>query len=232
MDVYIPAVMPSPGFRNANRVHEAFTAGVEKRFLIWLAKRTPQWLNSDHLTLLGFFSIVAAGLCFGLSRWNGYLFPLACIFIALNWLGDSLDGTLARVRDQQRPRYGFYIDHIVDCIGSTALVGGLAFSGKMRPEIGLALLIMYLLLMAESFLATYTLGRFHMSRGSFGPTELRILLIIGALRIWHHPNVNLWGQQVQLLDVAGVIASLGMFAMLLATACRHTAELFREEPLP
>lgn len=232
MDVYVPEILPCEGFRNAKRVHDALTAGLEKRLLIWLAKRTPRAINSDHLTALGFLSIIAAGVCFGLARFRPELFPVACIFIFLNWLGDSLDGTLARVRDQQRPRYGFYVDHIVDCIGTTALLAGLAASGRMTSIIALAVLIAYLLLMAESFLATYTLGRFHMSRGSFGPTELRIVLIVGTLRIWERPFLNLWGDQLLLFDIGGLIASLGMAAMLIATAWRHTVELFRQERLP
>lgn len=232
MDVYVPSSLAINTFQSAKRVHEALTADLEKRLLIWLAHRVPAPINSDHLTALGFFSIIAAGACFALSRFCVEFLALACIFLVLNWLGDSLDGTLARVRDQQRPRYGFYVDHIADCLGCTALFGGLALSGRMTPVNALAVLIAYLLLMAESFLATYTLGRFHMSRGFFGPTELRIVLIVGAVKIWRSPTVHLWGQNFFIFDVGGVIACIGMSAMLLATAWQHTIELFRDEPLP
>lgn len=232
MDVYVPEFTPREGFRNATRVHQALTAGVEKRILIWLAQRTPLSINSDHLTALGFASIVGAGAAFAIAKYDRRSLVAVCVLLALNWLGDSLDGTLARVRDQQRPRYGFYVDHVVDCLGSTALFAGIALSGFMSPVLALITIIAYLLLMAESFLATYTLGRFHMSRGFFGPTELRIVLAIGAWRLWSDPTLSLWGRDVLLFDVGGTIASAGMLAMLLVTAARHTAELFRQERLP
>src|SRR5436305_3054695 len=98
-------------FSEARRVQNSLLATAEKKTLIWLAKRTPAWINSDHLTLLGFLSLVGVAAAYYLARW----FPMALLVVnfclALNWLGDSLDGTLARVRNCQRPRYGFYVDH-------------------------------------------------------------------------------------------------------------------------
>ncbi len=98
-----------------------------------MAERTPVWINSDHLTSLGFVAQVMAGVSYALSRWNRYWLLAVIGFLALNWLGDSLDGTLARVRQQLRPRYGFYVDHIVDSFGGLALMAGLALSGYMHP---------------------------------------------------------------------------------------------------
>ena len=100
--------------------------------------------------------------------------------LAVNWFGDSLDGTVARVRGHQRPRYGYYVDHVVDLVNATALFAGMAFSGLMDPRLGLALLVGYVLLCAESFLATHAVGVFRISFSGMGPTELRILLSIGA----------------------------------------------------
>src|SRR4051812_1569365 len=97
-------------FKPAARIHLSITAAAEKRVLIWMAEHAPQWVNSDHLTLLGLLAQFCAGVCYALARWNRYMLLISIIFIALNWLGDSLDGTLARVRQQQRPRYGFYVD--------------------------------------------------------------------------------------------------------------------------
>ena len=102
-------------------------------------------------------------------------------FLVLNWFGDSLDGTLARVRNRQRPRYGFYVDHILDALGMSFLMAGLALSGYMSPLVAGTFLILYLLLSIEIYLATYTIGTFHLSYWRFGPTELRILLVIGNL---------------------------------------------------
>ena len=119
--------------------------------------------------------------------------------IALNWLGDSLDGTLARVRGQERPRYGFYVDHMVDIFGAVALMCGLGCSGFLHWQTAIAMLIAFLLLASESYLATYTLSRFQMSQGVFGPTEIRILLIIGNLALLHSPYATLFGHKIAAL---------------------------------
>src|ERR1700733_10643045 len=168
-------------FLTATRVQQSFVAAAEKRTLAWLAERTPRRINSDHLTLLGFVAQCLAGVCYALAKWNRYSLLLGIVFLVLNWFGDSLDGTLARVRNCQRPRYGFYIDHILDAVGRWVLIGGLAVSGYISPTIAAVFLIVYLLLSIEIYLATYTVGVFHLSYWNFGPTELRILLIVGNL---------------------------------------------------
>ena len=143
-----------------------------------------------------------------------------------------MDGTLARVRNQQRPRYGFYVDHMVDIFGATALMSGLGFSGLVHWQVAIAMLIAFLLLSAESYLATYTLSCFQMSQGVFGPTEIRILLIIGNLALLRSPYATVFGHRYLLFDVGGVIAALAMAVMAMAITVRHTAELYRREPLP
>src|SRR6202142_1092071 len=147
-------------FRQATRIQQSLSAGYEKRLLIWLAERTPSQINSDHLTALGFAAQLLTGAAYAMSRYSRAWLIAAIGFLALNWLGDSLDGTLARVRQQQRPRYGFYVDHILDSIGSVALMAGLALSGYMSWPIALAILVLFLLLSIQSFLAWYTLGAF------------------------------------------------------------------------
>src|SRR5690242_20031595 len=174
--------MPSsPAFKQAERSHTSFLAAAEKRALIRTAERLPAWINSDHLTMLGFLALVGAGACYAATRWYAPALLWVIPLLALNWFGDSLDGTLARVRNRQRPRYGFYVDHVLDAIGTFFLLAGLAFSGYMTPAVACAFLIAYLLLSIEIYLATYTIGTFHLSYWSFGPTELRILLVIGNL---------------------------------------------------
>src|SRR5580704_16494365 len=110
------------------RINQSLTASVEKRALQWMAERAPRWVSSDQLTLLGLCAQVGAGICYALSRYNRYVLLLVILCIALNWFGDSMDGTLARVRCQTRPRYGFYVDHMVDIFGSVALMCGLGCS--------------------------------------------------------------------------------------------------------
>ena len=227
------ATMKDQGvFRTARRVNRSLTAGIEKRALLWMAERAPKWVSSDQLTLLGLTAQVGAGICYALARFNRFALLLVILCIVLNWLGDSLDGTLARVRRQQRPRYGFYVDHMVDIFGSTALMCGLGFSGLLHWQTALAMLIAFLLLSSESYLATYTLSCFELSQGLFGPTEIRILLIIGNLALLRSPYSTLFGHRMLLFDLGGTIAAVSMFAMAIAVTVRHTAELYRQEPLP
>ena len=166
-------------FKTARRVNQALTARLEKRVLQWMAERAPGWVTSDRLTLLGLGAQIGAGVCYALTRFDRRALLLVIVCLALNWLGDSLDGTLARVRRQERPRYGFYVDHMVDIFGSAALMCGLGCSGLLHWPMAMAMLIAFLVLSSESYLATYTLSCFKLSQGMFGPTEIRILLVDG-----------------------------------------------------
>ncbi len=218
-------------FRPAPRVNDALTARMEKRALEWMAGRAPKWLTSDQLTLLGLSGQVGAGVFYALSRYNRYALLLVILCLALNWLGDSMDGTLARVRRQQRPRYGFYVDHMVDLFGTVVLMCGLGFSGFLHWPTAIAMMVGFLLLSSESYLATYTLSCFEISRGIFGPTELRILLIAGNLALLRSPYSTLFGYKMLLFDLGGAIGAAGMLLTAIFVTMRHTAELYRREPL-
>ncbi|HEY2497829.1 MAG TPA: hypothetical protein VGK24_12240 [Candidatus Angelobacter sp.] len=219
-------------FHEARRIQQSFLANAEKRTLIWLAARTPAWINSDHLTLLGLVSMAGAGAAYWWSslRPAGLLLVILCL--ALHWLGDSLDGTLARFRDHSRPRYGFYVDHIVDAFSAVFLLGGLSLSGYMAPAVALGLLIAYLMLSVEIYLATYAVGDFKISYYKMGPTELRILLSIGNLALLWKSTVHLFGRMHRLFDVAGTLGISGMLLIMVISAVRNTVRLYREEPLP
>jgi len=219
-------------FQTARRVNEALTARMEKRALQWMAERAPGWLSSDQLTVLGFVAQVGAGVCYALSRYDRRALLLVIVCLVLNWFGDSMDGTLARVRGQQRPRYGFYVDHMVDIFGSTALMCGLSVSGLLHWQTAAAMLVAFLLLSSESYLATYSLSRFQMSQGIFGPTEIRILLIIGNLALLRSEYATLFGHRMLLFDLGGTIAAVSMFVMVMWITMRHTAELYRQDLLP
>jgi phosphatidylglycerophosphate synthase len=218
-------------FQNAARSHTSFLAAAEKRALIAIAKRLPLWINSDHLTAMGFIGLIAAGVSYALAK----QYPVALLFVipllAINWFGDSLDGTLARVRDCQRPRYGFYLDHILDAIGMSVLIGGMALSGYISPIVAALFLIAYLLLSIEIYLATYALGVFHLSYWSFGPTELRILLVIGNLFAFRRPDVTIAGHSFLLFDVGFAIGACALAVILLQASFRHTRELYIQEPM-
>jgi archaetidylinositol phosphate synthase len=222
---------PSRDFRSANRIHGSFLANAEKRALIWMAKRTPSFINSDQLTILGSIAMMLAGASYWMARWYPPALLLTNLLLALNWLGDSLDGTLARVRDQQRPRYGFYVDHIVDILGAALLLGGLALSRYMTPVLALLVLIAFLILSAEVYLATYCLGDFHLSFWRMGPTEARILLAIGNCALLARPAVKIFDAQLQLFDVGGAIAAAGMLLAAVIAGVQHARQLYSEEPI-
>ena len=222
-----PQVSAMPGFQNATRIHGSFLAAAEKRALIWMAERMPRSINSDHLTALGFIAQLATGACYALAGRDRRMLLVVIVCLALNWFGDSLDGTLARVRQQQRPRYGFYVDHMIDAIGATAMMVGLALSGYMHPVIAIGLLIAFLLLSIQSYLATYTIGEFHLSFWRFGPTELRILLAIGNLALFRWAWV-IHGRY-RLFDIGGAIGLVGMSLMLIVSSLNNTLRLYREE---
>jgi archaetidylinositol phosphate synthase len=231
MNTHPPTTKNEEVFTPARRVNRALTASIEKRALEWMAARAPNWLNSDQLTVLGLTAQIGAGVGYAFSRYNRYALTLVILCLVLNWFGDSMDGTLARVRCQQRPRYGFYIDHMVDIFGSIALMCGLGFSGFLHWQTAIAMLIAFLLLSGESYLATCTLSRFQLSQGIFGPTEIRILLISGNLALLHSPYSTVFGHRILLFDLGGSIAAACMFATAILITARHTAELYRAEPL-
>ena len=216
-------------FKDAARAQVSLLAPIEKKCLIWLAERMPAWLNSDHLTVIGFVAMVMAGLSYWLARWDRTALLLVILWLVVNWFGDSLDGTLARVRNKLRPRYGFYVDHVIDAVGTFFLLAGLGLSGYQSPAIALGLIIAYFLISIEVYLATYTLGTFRLSHYKFSPTELRILLSIGNLIVLYRPTVHLFGHELRLFDVGGAVGIVGMVLIFLTSAVRNTITLYRAE---
>src|SRR5215212_6710739 len=213
------------------REHNSVLAAAEKRLLVAIAHRLPRAVTSDHLTLLAFAAMVLAGVGYARAHHNAIWLWIVIGALALNWFGDSLDGTVARVRRLERPRYGFYIDHMVDIVGITALISGLACSGFMTPVIALALLVAYLLVSGEVFLATSVHRVFRMSFAGFGPTELRIVLGIGTFALRQDPHVSLlWLGRVPLFDVGGIIATAGLLVALVVSVWRNASHLARLEP--
>src|ERR1700720_478165 len=218
-------------FENATRLQNSFTAATERKALLWLAARMPSSINSDHLTVLGFAAMFLAGCSYAFARCTPWGLLLATLFLALNWFGDSLDGTLARVRNRQRPRYGFYVDHMIDSFGALFLMGGLAASGYSDWRIAMGLLVAFLLLSIESYLASYTLAIFRLSFAKFGPTEIRILLGTANSVLFFLPAARISGWSHHLLDIGGAIAIVAMTAMAIFAAVTHTLSLYRQEPL-
>jgi archaetidylinositol phosphate synthase len=216
--------------------HARTSEFVLKRFERWalprMAARLPGWVVPDHLTVLGLLASTAIGAAYALANRNEAWLWLANAALIVNWFGDSLDGTLARYRKIERPRYGYYLDHLTDAYSTLAIGLGLGFSPYMLMAVGLAIVIAYLLLSINVYLETHVFKEFSFSYGNLGPTEVRIILIglnITALSIGPLPFTVL-GVGATVFDVVGLAAAGGMIAMLLGRAIRNLRSLARMEP--
>jgi phosphatidylglycerophosphate synthase len=225
-------VKSSASFQAETRVQQSVLTTLEKRVLHWLALRIPDRINSDHLTLLALFAMVSVGASYWLSRYTPVGLVLATFWLAVNWFGDSLDGTLARVRAQQRPRYGYYVDHVVDVVGVLFLFGGLGLSGYLHPAVAATLLIAYFLLSLEVYLATHSLGRFQMSFFGVGPTELRLVLAAVNVALLITDPPHLAGSTLTVLDAGALAGAAALVFTFVVSACRNTRLLYRAEPMP
>ena len=213
------------------RLHTSLLAASEKRLLIWIAERLPRWIHSDHLSTLGLASMAGAGAAFWLTGSDPVVGAgLVVLCLALNWFGDGLDGTVARVRDQQRPRYGYYVDHVIDLAGTALLFAGLAASGHMNPTVAALVVAAFFLVSAEAYLATHTRGIFKMAFLGVGPTELRLLLAAGAFALITSPVVKPFGLfEMRLFDLGGILGTAGMVATFVVTSVVNTRALYFEE---
>ena len=215
-------------FREAPRVL-GLTGRIEKRLLLWMAARVPGAVTPDHLTLLGLVSLLACGVAYAFAGDRPWLLHAVNAGLVLNWLGDSLDGTLARHRRHERPRFGFYVDHLVDAFGALFLVGGLAVSGLTTPIVGASLLVAYFLLSIQTYLATYAIGRFKISWAGLGGTELRIVLAALNLAVMSRPQVTLAGRSFLVFDLVGATAAVALVVVSVVAGVRGTLALAREE---
>jgi archaetidylinositol phosphate synthase len=217
------------GFKNAPRLQKSFLTPLERKALDWLTRHMPAWVSSDQLTLLGFAAMLAAGGCYWLAQRRPSALLAVNVLLAVNWFGDSLDGSLARARNKQRPRYGFYVDHIVDAFGIISILCGLALSGYMTWTVAMAFLVTYFMLSIDVYLATYTIGTFKMSFYKFGPTELRILLAIGNAVAFLRPKARVLGGEYLLFDACAVVAIALMAVVIVVSVARNTITLYRAE---
>lgn len=224
-----PAVLGR--FQQETRVQQSLVTKLERQTLHWIAPRLPAVVNSDHLTLLALIAMIGVGASYWLSAITPWGLLLASGLLAVNWFGDSLDGTLARVRGRQRPRYGYYVDHVVDVIGTTFLFGGLALGGLMHPIVAATTLLAYFLVSLEVYLATHSLGEFHMSFAGVGPTELRLLFVAGNTALFFMPTTNVAGTGFTPFDVGGIIGAAALLIVFVSSAVRNTRRLYLQEPI-
>jgi phosphatidylglycerophosphate synthase len=219
------------GVLDTKREHASLTAAAEKKLLIWLAERMPAFVSSDHLTLLGLVAYLMAGVFYALVPSSPHWLHGVNLCLVLNWFGDSLDGTLARVRNRLRPRYGFYVDHMVDALATLFLLLGLAVSGLVTPAFAVALLVAYYFLTINMGFATHALGVFKISFGLIGGTELRLLLALVNLLVLVRPVVILAGRPVLVFDVVALGATLGVAIVALRSTAQVTKRLYEMERL-
>ena len=224
--------MKISNFHDAEREQTSILAPLERIALHGLVRRMPAAVNSDHLSVLGLLAMLLAGVFYAASRHNPLWLHAVNVCIFLNWFGDSLDGTLARYRNRLRPRYGFYVDHIIDTFGALFLIFGLALSGYMSERVAAAVLIVFMMLAINSYLTAYALGVFKISQWKMGPTEMRLLLMVGNVFLIYRPYTKLFGHRYLLYDVGGVVSIVGMGIMLIFLSIKNTHTLYQMERLP
>jgi archaetidylinositol phosphate synthase len=214
------------------RTSEFIFAPFERRVLPWLAARLPQWVLPDHLTLLGLAASTMIAIAYMLSNRNPlWLWGVSSALI-IQWFGDSLDGNLARYRKIQRPRYGYYLDHLTDAYSTLAIGLGLGLSPYMLLSVGLAVVTAYLVLSINVYLETYVFNEFSFSYGRLGPTEVRVLLILlnTAAFLVGPGQFTLWGVGMTAFDIVGALIAVGMLLLLLGRASGNLRKLAALEP--
>jgi phosphatidylglycerophosphate synthase len=216
----------------AEREPNFLLARFERRFLPWTAGKLPRWILPDDLTALGV--LAAFGVCAAYQLSNqgrGWLW-VASGLLVIQWIGDSLDGTLARVRRIQRPKYGYYLDHIVDAIATAAIGLGLGLSPFMLLSIGALIVVGYLILSINVYLESMAFGRFRLGYGLLGPTEIRVVLILinTAMALGLGLDFNLLDLKLTVFDVIGLAIVAVMLALLTVRAFGNLRELAKEEP--
>ena len=163
---------------DAVRIQTSILNSAEKKLLAWLANRQPEWVTSDFLTYFGTFGAVVIAVGYMLSSFNLNWLWLSSLGFVINWYGDSLDGTLARVRNRQRPVYGYYLDHTVDAVNELIIVLGIGLSGMVHLSLALLILALYLMLTINVSINAHLKKEFRLTYAKMGPTELRIIMVI------------------------------------------------------
>ena len=217
---------------DARREMTFLLAGIERRVLQRIAARVPRTIRSNHLTAIGILGAVGSGAAYALTNYSPAWLWVASLMLGVNWLGDSLDGTLARVRNIQRPRYGYYLDHLVDAVSTAAIGIGLGLSPYMLLSIGTLIVVAYLVLSINVYLESFAFGEFRLGYGYLGPTEIRAILIglNTALALGAGLDFRLVGLNMTVLDLIGLAIAAVMIVLLLVRAFGNLRRLAREEP--
>ena len=226
---------------DAVRIQTSILNALEKKVLVYLAERQPKWMTSDILTYLGTFGAVVIAAGYILSARNINFLWLSSLGFIINWYGDSLDGTLARVRKTQRPIYGYYLDHTVDAVNEVMIFIGVGLSGLMHLEIALLALVMYLLMTINVSINAHLKKEFKLTYASMGPTEFRIIMIIintlfvliPPLRDFSH-TFTLGGYMFtfRALDYIGSVIVVILIILHLTTVRKDIKDYAKMDPMP
>lgn len=194
------------------RIQHSFLHRLEKKVLIWLAERVPRYINSDHLTIIGFIGAIISCLGYILTNLDFIYLWMASFGLVVNWVGDSLDGTLARVRNAQRPIYGFFFDHNIDALTILVVCIGVGLSPLVSFSIAMLILAGYLLLSIFSYINTYLKGEFRITYMNLGPTEFRIIAIITNTALIYLPiknmTLDLIGFSIGIIDAVCIVIAI------------------------
>lgn len=224
------------GNENAQRIQTSLLNRAEKKVLIWLAERMPVWITSDMLTWLGFFAAVTYALFCWLANRNVNYLWLSSLCLVLNWFGDALDGSVARVRCIQRPKYGFFIDHSIDALTTCLFCIGLGISPIMKLNIALFIMLGYLSLSLYTYICTMLLAEFRLTYASLGPTEVRLILIAVSILYIYNPFssivINVFGNAWTVYDIVGALVALILFSIFIFSIIRDAGKLKKEESSP
>jgi archaetidylinositol phosphate synthase len=209
------------------RVNDILLGPLERPALQWLAAHMPAWVTPDICTAIGLFGALLTAIGYGLSNIQPAFLWLASLGFILNWLGDSLDGTLARYRRMERPLYGYYIDHTTDMICEMLIIVGLGFSPYVSFNVACLALIAYLMLSALVYLRTYVAGEFKISYGGWGPTESRVVAVLlnTAMYFFGFQSIQFFKETVIVYDIAIAGIALVLFGFFINTATREARRL-------
>ena len=226
---------------DAVRIQTSILNAGEKKVLVWLAKRQPKWMTSDILTYIGTFGAIVIAAGYILASVNINFLWLSSLGFVINWYGDSLDGTLARVRNRQRPVYGYYIDHTVDCINEFLIFIGIGLSGLMHFELALLILAVYFMLTINVSINAHLKKEFRLTYAKLGPTEFRILAIIANTVLALAPSLahftfilSMFGKRLTLmsLDVFGILVLIVLMLIYIGTIAKDARDYAKMDPMP
>ena len=223
------------GNEKAVRIQTSFLNAAEKKALVWLAHRQPRWMTSDMLTYIGVLGAAVCALGYALSNLSVYWLWLSSLGLVINWYGDSLDGTLARVRQLQRPKYDFFIDHSLDAITVCFMFLGGGLSSIFKMEVAMLMLIGYLVLSVYTYICTIIKDEFLLTYGGgFGPTEMRLVIILLNTVVMYTPWVairfNLYGYEFGVYDIVGFVIAVILFLMWFVQFLKDRREMAERDP--